>query len=218
MNALGDDRHRDFLNRYYGVSRHFYDVTRKYYLFGRDTVLQELARDRSWRTLVEIGPGTGRNLRWLHRRRPDAKLGGLEASDAMLAHARKRCPWARLEQGFAESADLSRIHGTRPDIVLYSYCLSMVEARDAALDNAQASLASGGRVVLVDFGDFQRLPPFVAPRMVDWLRTFHVDPVDPRSLDGRGGFVRWGRGRYWFSATLPSHSKNSSESPALAQQ
>ncbi len=31
--------HRSFLNTYYGISRHFYDVTRKYYLFGRDRVL-----------------------------------------------------------------------------------------------------------------------------------------------------------------------------------
>jgi S-adenosylmethionine-diacylgycerolhomoserine-N-methlytransferase len=47
--------HRKFLNTYYGISRHFYDWTRKYYLLGRDRELRALLREE-WTTLVEIGP------------------------------------------------------------------------------------------------------------------------------------------------------------------
>jgi len=63
--------HQQFLNRYYGASRHIYDLTRKYYLLGRDPTLQSLLKE-DWRTLVEIGPGTGRNLVKLHQKRPQA--------------------------------------------------------------------------------------------------------------------------------------------------
>ena len=96
--------HRAFLNRYYGWSRKFYDLTRKYYLFGRDTALERMLAE-PWNSLVEIGPGTGRNLRKLRARRPHAKLGGIDASDAMLEHARAKCPWASLAELEAQLAE-----------------------------------------------------------------------------------------------------------------
>ena len=103
--------HRAFLNRYYGISRHFYDLTRKYYLFGRDTALDRLL-ELPWSGLVEAGVGTGRNLRKLRARRPAASFGGIDASDEMLVTARAQCPWARLELGFAEDAPFGGVLGT----------------------------------------------------------------------------------------------------------
>ena len=125
--------HRSFLNSYYGWARHIYDVTRKYYLFGRDRAIKDLLADGSWKRLIEIGPGTGRNLRMLHEGRPSAILGGIEASDEMLEHAQQRCPWAQLQHGFAENADYTELLGDKPDIVMFSYCLSMVQDEHAAL-------------------------------------------------------------------------------------
>jgi S-adenosylmethionine-diacylgycerolhomoserine-N-methlytransferase len=191
--------HRAFLNRYYGVSRRLYDVTRKYYLFGRDAVLRELADDQGWRRLAEVGPGTGRNLTRLHRARPEATLGGMDASDAMLAHARARCPWATLEHGFAEDAPLRDFLGSPPDRILFSYCLSMVRDRTAALANARRSLAEGGVVVLVDFGDFAGLPAPVARAFRAYLHAFHVEPLDDTTLAGATS-LRFGPGRYYVVA------------------
>jgi S-adenosylmethionine-diacylgycerolhomoserine-N-methlytransferase len=193
------DEHRAFLNRYYGISRFFYDATRKYYLFGRDTTLRDLAADSSWQRLIEIGPGTGRNLVQLSRARPDAQLGGIEASDAMLAHARKRCPWAKLEHGFAESAPLGELLGGRPDRVLFSYCLSMVGDRAAALANARSALAPHGEVVVVDFADFGGLPSGAARAFRDYLRAFHVEPLDDKVLAGAKS-LRFGPRRYYVIA------------------
>jgi S-adenosylmethionine-diacylgycerolhomoserine-N-methlytransferase len=192
---------RAFLNRYYGISRFFYDVTRKYYLFGRDVLLRELAADPGWNRLVEIGPGTGRNLRALHRARPSAQLGGIEASDAMLTHARARCPWASLAQGFAEDTPMQEVLGAPPDRVLFSYCLSMVGDRAKALANARAGLAEGGRVVVVDFADLSGFPERAAEGFRSWLRTFHVEPLDASSLAGASS-VRWSRRRYYVIATF----------------
>lgn len=191
--------HRAFLNRYYGVSRLFYDLTRKYYLFGRDATLRELARDERWTSLVEVGPGTGRNLRQLHRSRPAARLAGIEASDVMLEHARARCPWARLEQGFAEDARIRDLVGAPPDRVLFSYCLSMVTDRAAALANARRALGERGEVVVVDFGDLAGIPRPLARAFRTYLHAFHVTPLDGATLDGAAS-VRWGPGRYYVSA------------------
>lgn len=194
--------HRKFLNQYYGISRHFYDLTRKYYLFGRDRCLEELAADRSWDSILEMGPGTGRNLAKLRKKRPEARYGGIEASDAMLEHAKARHPWARIEHGFAETADLTAPFGEPADIILFSYSLSMIQEGEAALDAAQAGVKPGGQVVVVDFGDFRRIPAFGSP-MRAWLGAFHVLPVDPKRLEARGGTVSWGPGRYFFIARLP---------------
>jgi S-adenosylmethionine-diacylgycerolhomoserine-N-methlytransferase len=193
--------HRAFLNRYYGVSRFFYDVTRKYYLFGRDAALRELASDPGWKRLVEVGPGTGRNLRALHRARPSAELGGIEASDAMLAHARARCRWASLTQGFAEDARMGDVLGAPPDRILFSYCLSMVGDRAKALANARAGLAEDGRVVIVDFGDLGGFPARLADGFRSYLRTFHVQPLDGAVLSGAAS-VRWSPRRYYVIATF----------------
>ncbi|MGD0677441.1 MAG: methyltransferase domain-containing protein [Polyangiaceae bacterium] len=191
--------HRAFLNRYYGASRSIYDITRKYYLFGRDVVLRELAGDVRWRGLVEVGPGTGRNLRRLRRARPDVELGGLEASDAMLSFARSRCPWAHLVHGFAENAEMGRVLGRPPDRILFSYCLSMVSDPRAALDNARGALAADGEVVVVDFADLGGFPRPLVDRFRAYLRAFHVQPLDGATL-AEAFDLRWGPGRYYVIA------------------
>ncbi len=193
------DSHRQFLNRYYGISRHFYDLSRKYYLFGRDTELRALL-DEDWDSLVEIGPGTGRNLRHLHSKRPGARYGGIEASDEMLKHAQERCPFAQFNHGFAENAAIHGVIGRRPERILFSYCLSMVQEPQRAIENAVSSLAPGGEVVVVDFADFSGLPKIAARGLTNWLNTFHVNPVPPEDLTGWGGATSFGPFGYFVRA------------------
>jgi len=196
-----EQRHRAFLNRYYGISRHFYDLTRKYYLFGRDQELAALGRE-NWSTLLEVGPGTGRNLTKLFASKPQARLGGIEASDEMLISARRACPFASFTQGFAETANYTEVLGVRPERILFSYCLSMVEDADRAIERARAALGPGGEVVLVDFADFADLPTPFAPLMTRWLGTFHVHPLPaPRLLD-LGFELSFGPGRYYLRGRL----------------
>ena len=189
--------HRKFLNTYYGISRYFYDVTRKYYLFGRDRVIEDLCKE-DWRSLIEIGPGTGRNLAMIHDRRPDARLGGVEAADAMLDHAQKNCPWAKLVQGFAEDADFEGVLGQKPDRILFSYCLSMVQEPVKALENARRSLAPGGELVVVDFANLDGLPPLAKRGLQKWLATFHVEPLDETLLRDQDSSIYYGPGHYYL--------------------
>lgn len=201
MTVRNQDAHRSFLNRYYGLSRHFYDFTRKYYLLGRDTELSQLLTE-DWGSLVEIGPGTGRNLRLLARKRPEADYGGLEASDEMLGHATRLCSVARFQQGFAEGACLESVLGRPPERILFSYCLSMVQDPECALENAKRSLAPGGEIVIVDFADFSGLPRLFAQGLSRWLEAFHVRPTSLSVLRAHGASVEMGRGGYFYRARI----------------
>ncbi len=193
--------HRDFLNRYYGVTRSFYDLTRRYYLFGRDTALRRLLA-QPWGSLIEVGPGTGRNLEILHRHRGSARIGGVEAADAMLTHAARRCPWASLIHGFAEDTEYLDVLGEAPQRILFAYSLSMIQDPAAALTRAVAALAPGGEVHIVDFADFAGLPAPLRAGLRVWLARFHVHPLRPAWLAERGAQLSFGPLRYYMHARL----------------
>jgi S-adenosylmethionine-diacylgycerolhomoserine-N-methlytransferase len=177
--------HRRFLDDYYGATHRVYDATRRYYLFGRDRVLDTLARER-WRTLVETGCGTGRNLAHLRAMKPSARYAGIEPSAPMREHAMRRAPFARIADAFAEDAPYLALAGGPPDRILFSYSLSMIADPDEALAHARTSLAPRGKLVVVDFGDLSGVPRLVRRRFVRFLDAFHVRPI-PRALFTRHG-------------------------------
>jgi len=203
--SMEQTEHRAFLNRYYGTVKHVYDLTRKYYLFGRDTALKQLLAE-PWESLLEIGPGTGRNLQILHKARPQATYGGIEASDEMLNYAMSRCPWASLHHGYAETADLASVLDRRPDRILFSYSLSMVQDPEAALHNARQALAPGGEVVVVDFGDLGSLWNPIRSPLRAFLKSFHVEPLDEAVLAPHAPRLTWGPGHYYVIARLAAGS------------
>jgi S-adenosylmethionine-diacylgycerolhomoserine-N-methlytransferase len=209
MRAFADaapslESHRRFLNAYYGPARHSYDVTRKFFLFGRDPLLAELATE-SWSSLVEVGPGTGRNLRILRRARPDARFGGLDACDEMLAHARARCPWASLRHGFAESSDLTAVLGEPPDRVLFSYCLSMMSDPRLVLERARQMVAPTGSVVVVDFADMATMPTVLRRALRAWVSAFRVKPLS-EELFAEAEHLTFGPMRHYFVARFSATS------------
>jgi S-adenosylmethionine-diacylgycerolhomoserine-N-methlytransferase len=203
-NAAPLESHRRFLNAYYGPARHSYDATRKYFLFGRDALLKELATE-TWSSLVEVGPGTGRNLRILQRARPSARFGGVDACDEMLTHARERCPWASLVHGFAESADLTAVLGTPPDRVLFSYCLSMMSDPGLILERARRMVAPGGSVAVVDFADMVTMPTLLRSAVRTWISAFRVKPL-PASLFDQADEMVYGPMRFYFVARFSAAS------------
>jgi S-adenosylmethionine-diacylgycerolhomoserine-N-methlytransferase len=190
------EAHRAFLNKYYGLSRRVYDLTRRYFLLGREAALEHLGQD-AWTTLVEIGPGTGRNLAKLRALKPEARLGGIEASDAMLDHARGKVPFASVVHGFAEDADVVSVLGERPDRILFAYCLSMVQDPLGALEHCRRQLAPGGEVVVVDFGDLAGWPGPLRRGLRAFLDAFHVHPLPEAELERLAFASVHGRGRYW---------------------
>src|SRR5271156_1699279 len=74
------------MDRMYRRQRHIYDLSRKFYLLGRDEAIAGLGA-RPGDRVLEIGCGTGRNLVKLARAYPEAHLFGLDVSREMLASA-----------------------------------------------------------------------------------------------------------------------------------
>lgn len=155
-----------------------YDLTRKFYLLGRDGLLDRLPllpRD----LVCEVGCGTGRNLARLGGRVPTLRLFGLDASSAMLARARPRTR-AMLVRGLAEELDARAQFGLdRPfDRILFSYALSMIPDWQGAVARALTQLRPGGTLAIVDFGDQRGWPARLRHLLRAWLRLFDVQPVD----------------------------------------
>jgi S-adenosylmethionine-diacylgycerolhomoserine-N-methlytransferase len=166
----------------YAVQRHIYDLTRKYYLLGRDRLIVELAPPPGG-TVLEIGCGTARNLIAAARRWPQARFFGLDISAAMLATARAKVARAGLSdrivlaQGDATAFDAQALFGISGfDRVFMSYTLSMIPDWASAIERASAALAPGGTLQLVDFGQQERLPRWWRRLLFAWLDRFHVSP------------------------------------------
>jgi len=166
----------------YRHQRYIYDLTRKYYLFGRDTLIRELDLQDGER-LIEIGCGTARNLVAIARAYPKARLYGLDASQEMLKSAQASIA----RSGFSKQIEL--VHAYAEDLspalfgedapfdrAVFSYSLSMIPDWKKALTAAAASVKSGGLIHAVDFGDLTGLGPVFASLLRTWLKQFHVEP------------------------------------------
>lgn len=215
--ARTSDDPAEKMDRMYRWTRHVYDLTRRYYLLGRDDLLGHVADQAAGRVL-EIGCGTARNLRVLAETAPQHRLYGLDASRAMLATARGALNRAgvtgrvTLAQGLAEQlAPRAQFGVDGPfDAIFFSYVLSMISEWRVALARALSHLADDGRLYLVDFWDQDDLPAWVAPALQNWLSLFDVQPRPAllrtlRTLDDKGGLsctIQSIGGRYAYLAVV----------------
>lgn len=177
--------HAELMDRVYRVQRAIYDPTRKFFLFGRDTLLAQM-RLRDGERVLELGCGTARNLLILARRPEHIDLFGLDASNEMLTTARRklaalgRDPARRivLRQGLAEQVLAHRPFGdvTAFDHVVFSYTLSMIPVWREAVDEGLRLLRDGGTLHVVDFWDQADMPRWFGKVLTWWLSLFHVRP------------------------------------------
>lgn len=166
----------------YRLQRHIYDASRKYYLLGRDGLLDSLDPPPGG-TVLEVGCGTARNLILAARRYPDARLYGVDVSSAMLETAAASVAKAglsqriTLRQGDASRLDPQALFGLAAfDRVFVSYALSMIPAWQEALGGAARAVAPGGSLHIVDFGEQSGLPRAFRTGLRAWLARFSVAP------------------------------------------
>jgi len=170
------------MDRIYKHQRHIYDASRKFYLLGRDQLIDGL-KPPAGGSVLEIGCGTGRNLIRIAQHYPDCACCGLDVSSAMLATAQGSVAKAGLERriglaqadatGFEPQALFGRAGFDR---IVISYALSMIPPWQGVVTEALRRLAPGGSLHIVDFGDQAGLPaPFKAV-LLRWLALFHVTP------------------------------------------
>lgn len=178
--AASGSSHAALMDEVYRGQRHIYNLTRKYYLFGRDTLIAGLDARPGMRVL-EIACGTGRNLAKIGQKWPGIRLFGLDISREMLKSARAALGGAAtLGHGDACAFDAQAVLGeARFDRIVLSYSLSMIPEWDVALDHAANLLAPKGSLHIVDFGDLAGLPRPLATGLRAWLAKFHVAPREP---------------------------------------
>ncbi len=171
------DLHADLMDETYRHQRLIYDLTRKYYLFGRDRLIEELApRDGSH--VLEIACGTGRNLQVAARKYPGCAFYGLDISSEMLRTARGRLhDHVQLAQADACDFDGWQLfQRARFDRIFISYGISMIPDWQQALRMAAVHLAPGGELHVVDFADQSGWPLWFGAALRRWLSKFHVEP------------------------------------------
>lgn len=168
------------VQNFYRYHAYFYDFTRWMILHGRRTAVERMQLAPDARVL-EIGCGTGLNFRHVLDRLDSQRgeLTGLDFSADMLRQAEKRVASSRwsnvqLVQGDATQLDLGR----KFDGVLFAYSLTMIPDWPRAIECAVRHLKPGGRLVVLDFGQFRGWGPFGAA-MRGWLRANHVETLRP---------------------------------------
>lgn len=188
------------MDRMYRLQRHIYDLSRKFYLLGRDHMLDELAV-RPGDLVCEVGCGTARNLARLARRHPEARFFGIDASAAMLETARANLARAgvadrvTLAHGLAEDLDPAMFGLERRfDVLLFSYAFSIFPEWRPAAERAVEAVRPGGIVAVVDFGEQQRLPRLFRAGLRRWLKLFGVAP-QPALRTHFGDLAAAGRGQ-----------------------
>ncbi len=169
------------MDNMYRWTRHIYDVTRKYYLLGRDSLIENLnAKDGE--RVCEIGCGTARNLIKIAKRYPKARIFGLDASDEMLKTARDHVEKANLshdiilKQSFSQSFQPDALFDLNEplDKIVFSYALSIIPPWQESVDHALELLPEGGEMHIVDFGGQEDLPKWFSKFVFWWLDLFHV--------------------------------------------
>lgn len=183
---LGQPRrgsHAERLQAFYGPQADDYDRFRERLLQGREALIRLLDPPPGARVL-ELGGGTGSNL--LHF---GARLAGFERVELV-----DLCP-ALLEQARRKTAGMSNVHlieadaasyrpAEPPDVVYFSYALTMIPDWRAAILNAIEMLPPGGLLGVVDFyvSDADGGPGAVrhgAFSRFFWPRWFGHDGVHP---------------------------------------
>jgi S-adenosylmethionine-diacylgycerolhomoserine-N-methlytransferase len=170
------------MDKIYRHQRHIYDASRKFYLLGRDTLIEALDPPAGGQVL-EVGCGTGRNLIKIARTYPEARCYGFDISSEMLVTARRSIMKAglpariTLAQADATAFDARTMFGVGQfDCIVISYALSMMPGWEKVLVCAMKHLKPEGSIHIVDFGNQAGLPSPFRTALNRWLALFHVTP------------------------------------------
>ena len=168
------------MDKMYRHQRYFYDLTRKYYLLGRDRLISDM-RISDGDNVLEVGCGTARNLIILANKYPNVNFFGLDASSEMLKTAQtkivaKNIKNITLKTALADDFTFDKTFNLTEkfDVVFFSYAVSIIPPWRESIENALKNLKSGKTLYIVDFYDQADLPVFFQKILKGWLKQFHV--------------------------------------------
>lgn len=186
------------LRHYYRFHAKIYDVTRWTYLFGRRSLIEQVAKLCTPSEILEVGCGTGSNLIALSRRFPRARITGIDLSEAMLGVARRKLASLVDRVTLLHAVYDRPLRPDRPfDLVIFSYCLTMINPGwDTAIECAHCDLTSGGLIGVVDFHG----SPLALYRRWMWHNHVRLDEhllpklshlFEPRFVQIRSAYAGW---------------------------
>lgn len=169
-NHLNGTREKDIEN-YYRYHSRIYDATRWSFLFGRETILDMIPNMSSQPRILEIGCGTGKNIKYLEYHFPEAQIVGVDLSKEMLNVAQNK-----LASSSQKVKLINLRYGSQPvdeepfDLILLSYSLTMIGGQiEEVLKQINADLKSNSYIAVVDF----HTTPLKWFRI--WMRLNHVN-------------------------------------------
>ncbi|MCA9447710.1 MAG: class I SAM-dependent methyltransferase [Candidatus Omnitrophica bacterium] len=201
--------------RNYDQASRWYDLFTKFLFDGilrlgkyRELVLDRLGNIEGSRVL-EVGCGTGLNFSHiLPRIKSDGELVGLDYSCGMLEKASTKIQtneWENVVLVKDDAAKLENVDGEFDAIVAY-WCYGIVHDLESALEKALESLASGGRIAILDF---HRTYPEKA--MLRWLypiyrRLLIAAKIDsPQDLDNDRLQRKWSGAKEFLRSRLRNY-------------
>lgn len=149
------DTQANTIRNYYQLHAKLYQATRWSFLFGRKRIIRALKLSSlSDKTILEVGCGTGHNLSALANHYPKLRLVGVDISPDMLRLASQKLKSHSHRVLFLEKpyAPGDWKLPAKPDVVLFSYCLTMINPGwEAAIQRAFDDLGEGGIIAVLDF-------------------------------------------------------------------
>lgn len=168
------------MDKMYRYQRYIYDLTRKYYLLGRDKLIAEM-QIKDGENILEIGCGTARNLIILAQKYPKTNFFGLDASAEMLKTAQAKIDAKNIKNITLRTAladdfafDKTFELGEKFDAAFFSYAVSIIPTWKESIENALENVQSSKTLYIVDFYDQAALPKWFRKLLTSWLKQFHV--------------------------------------------
>ncbi|XOV89217.1 MAG: class I SAM-dependent methyltransferase [Pseudomonadota bacterium] len=166
--------HAERLEQFYSLQAEDYDRFRERLLPGRRELISGLPIQNGFR-VIDFGGGTGANLEFLPEK-AHAQLARwtiVDLSPSLLRVARQRANENAWSHVILCEDDACRFQPEAPpDLVLFSYSLTMIPDWIGALDNAFNLLKPGGYIALVDFTVSRKFPPEEVVRHSSLTRMF----------------------------------------------
>ncbi|WP_299711343.1 class I SAM-dependent methyltransferase [uncultured Tenacibaculum sp.] len=153
MNVENSIKQSQLIQNYYNFQSSIYDATRWSFLFGRKLIIDKIAEVTSPKVVLEIGCGTGYNLKNLSKAFPNSKILGLDVSKDMLNIAKKKVKAnSNIQLIDGAYGNTNIMNDNAPDVILFSYMLTMVNPEfSAMMTQAYEDLNPGGYIAVVDF-------------------------------------------------------------------
>ncbi|MFN1834020.1 class I SAM-dependent methyltransferase [Balneola sp. MJW-20] len=154
-------------SKYYKFHSHIYDYSRWSFLFGRKSLLDRSLPDFEPHRILDIGSGTGYQLKQLYRKFSESKITGIELSGHMIKKAHKKLQKYPIDLIRSDYID-QQFKKEGFDMITASYSLTMMSDHKRVTKKIHSELKRNGVLMIVDFYD----TPFNSFR--NWMKLNHV--------------------------------------------